>query len=334
MRALRFLLTLGAGGLLAFVLIGGSLAGRDLVLSQLIALRLPITLGGAAAAVMLFLTLFRGHRRSGLICAAVVTALVIANGSVLVSRGLGTLSPAQAAAESAPTGSLRVLSWNTTPTGVSVARVARLVAQTGADIVALPEMRPTRAAAVAQQLRRLGHPMWVVPDSTNTSKYPISLLVTKALPYQVTPDSSATGEADGIRGGILAETTVSGMPEIAVVHAQQPGFNRSQATTWRAHLAWVESLCSSGRAFLILGDFNGTVDNLGTLTGCTSAAAQAGSGGATGTWPTSLPWWAGASIDHIFVTSGWRASSFGVISGQDTAGSDHRPIFAVLTPTS
>lgn len=324
--------------LLALVSWGEPWVGRSVGFSQLIAMRPLVTLFGLiVAAVLLASALMPRRRLTALISGTLVALLAVSNVMTLTGRGLDTTTPEAAATEaaSAPTGALRVLSWNTTPTGVPVDDVARLAVQLHADVVALPETRPTRAARIADRMHQLGQPMWVIPDSSDTTKYTMSLLVAARFSYAVEPDTSATGFADGVRGGVLAAPTRGGGPEIAVVHVQQPGFSRSraQAGIWRAHLDWVRRLCASGRQLVIAGDFNATVDNLGAVPGCTLAAQQTGTAGATGTWPTGLPAWAGANIDHVLVTSGWRADTFRVLSGHDRSGSDHRPVFAVLVPT-
>ncbi len=59
-------------------------------------------------------------------------------------------------------------------------------------------------------------------------------------------------------------------------------------------------------------------------------AARAVGAGAFATWPTRMPSLLGAPIDHVLATGSWTPLGFRVIETHDDAGSDHRPIVAVL----
>ena len=84
------------------------------------------------------------------------------------------------------------------------------------------------------------------------------------------------------------------------------------------------------------GDLNSTLDHLsglgrngGTVGECQDAAQEAGAA-ARGTWPVDLPTALAAPIDHVLVGSAWEVRSFEVPTDFDDAGSDHRPVVAVL----
>src|SRR5205085_12682675 len=47
---------------------------------------------------------------------------------------------------------------------------------------------------------------------------------------------------------------------------------------------------------------------------------------AVGTWPTSMPALIGTPIDHVLATPNWTFTGFRVLSDDDSAGSDHRPV--------
>ena len=63
-------------------------------------------------------------------------------------------------------------------------------------------------------------------------------------------------------------------------------------------------------------------------------AAQAAGAASSGTWTSGRPPMLVPAIDHVMSTSQWEVTGFEVITSADRAGSDHRPVFAELSPTS
>jgi endonuclease/exonuclease/phosphatase family metal-dependent hydrolase len=105
---------------------------------------------------------------------------------------------------------------------------------------------------------------------------------------------------------------------------------------WTRGIDWVAEQCA-GPDVILAGDLNSTLDHLsglgrdgGSVGECQDAAQQAGTA-AQGTWPASLPAALAAPIDHVLVGSAWEVRSFEVRTDFDDAGSDHRPVVAVLS---
>ncbi|AGW41802.1 DNA glycosylase [Leifsonia xyli subsp. cynodontis DSM 46306] len=126
--------------------------------------------------------------------------------------------------------------------------------------------------------------------------------------------------------GFIARPEDRHLPTIVVAHLQRATF--FDGADWRRDLQWAEEACSTASTIAV-GDFNATVENLPRqrLNACADAATSVGADGA-GTWPTLLPAFLGARIDHVFLGSGWDTKSFQVLTGD--SASDHRPIFATI----
>lgn len=221
-------------------------------------------------------------------------------------------------------GALRVLAWNVAGQEESLGDVADVAATVSPQVIALPETTLSEAHELADDLAARGIRMTALPTSGSDAAWPSSVLVSPSLGgYRVVADTSQT-----VRPGI-AITSRSGGPTIVVAHAQQPGFDAEQASTWREHLAWLAAWCDRGEA-IIVGDFNGTDGNIGrTFGSCTAPGADAAGSTTGGTWPSALPAWLSAPIDRVY-TSGWRVSGLWPIDGQRDGASDHRPIVTDL----
>jgi endonuclease/exonuclease/phosphatase (EEP) superfamily protein YafD len=110
---------------------------------------------------------------------------------------------------------------------------------------------------------------------------------------------------------------------------------QGQLSNWRADLSWLGNQCRRGNV-IMAGDFNATLDHLDrlgddTFATCTDAALAKRSA-AVGTWPTLVPPLLGSPIDHVMFSGEWQATGMRVVTSEDDAGSDHRPILAWLGP--
>lgn len=292
---------------------------QQIVISQAVAMRgLGTAVLGAISVLALIYTVFKASKKT---LAAVLTVALIAttaiSGFILLSRGYEQSTKASA------NGQIRILSWNTDDDAVPAKTVAKLAIARNANVIALPEGRTRVAVRIQSILKARGHSFQVVPEVNS----PSSLLVASSLgTYRYSKDSS-----QHILGGIVATPVDSSSPTLVVMHAQQPGVVATQAEQWRSHLNWYTRLCDRDNVILA-GDMNATLDNLPSnqLGNCKSVALQRRAA-AQGTWPTVLPAGFGAAIDQVWTSKQWSAESFAVEQDFDQAGSDHRPIFAVVT---
>lgn len=330
-RLLRFVAVILVGAVLAAVHFADVLGiSQQLVVAQAVAMRNAFTLLCLAIAIVsLFLALI-WKRKTGML---VIVTLAVGglSGWVVLDRGLELTTDIafEAVEPSSDETQLRVLAWNTDQDQTEPNEVAQLALERDANIIALPETNPLLASEVAEILGEHGKPMQLVPDDPTDALRQSTLLVSDDLgEYRYVADNSQV-----IPAGIIAEPLSASLPTIVVAHAQQPGFNQDQAQIWRDHLAWFEQLCAEKNT-IIVGDFNATLDNIPgqTLGQCRNISLEA-STASTGTWPTGLPTWLGAPIDQFYVTPDWRVDHVSVIVDRDDAGSDHRPVFSVLSAT-
>ena len=276
-----------------------------------------------------------GHVLSGLRRLAGVVALVLvvyAVGvtGVLLVRGIGAPDLPRAGAND-----LTVLSWNTLGDSVPADTVARVAAADGADVIALPETTRDRARQVARLLAEQGMEFRVFSKDQQPGipARSTSLLVTRDLgAYE---QVRSAGDTTGVPSVVVQPSGGQNGPRIVAVHTLAP--YRPDPAGWRADLAWVGDRCDDGNV-LLAGDFNATLDHfagLGTGSaqlGACRDGALATRNGAVGTWPTSLPSLVGTPIDHVLATPNWRFSGFRVLGDEDSAGSDHRPVIARISP--
>jgi endonuclease/exonuclease/phosphatase family metal-dependent hydrolase len=117
---------------------------------------------------------------------------------------------------------------------------------------------------------------------------------------------------------------------VVALHAAIPAAGGN--ALWRAELARAAEACRDPRT-VVVGDFNGTIDDFGAagLGDCRDAAALRGAA-SLGTWPTGVPPVLAMPIDHVLVGADWAVDRFSVLTSEDASGGRHRPILAVLTP--
>jgi endonuclease/exonuclease/phosphatase (EEP) superfamily protein YafD len=315
--------------------------------------------GGAVVAAVVVAVLLTAiglvlHRLRTLLgaLALVLLAFAVAVGAVQLTRGIG--APDMPVAQRYD---VTVLSWNTLGDSVPAPVLARVAHDDHATIVTLPETTEARARQVAQLLGAEGTPFQVFSSSQQAGipSRSTSLLVAESLGgYR-----RVTGVVDThvLPSIVVDPSDGQNAPRIVAVHTLAP--YALDPVSWRADLAWAAARCS-GHNVLMAGDFNATVDHfaglgtaedqhfagLGTAedqhsAGPGTAAGQLGAcrdaglatrNAAVGTWPTSLPALISTPIDHVLATPNWRFIGFRVLSDEDSAGSDHRPVLARLRP--
>jgi endonuclease/exonuclease/phosphatase family metal-dependent hydrolase len=302
------------------------------VIAQVVSLRgLDVAIALAAIVLLALLALRKGVRRFALTLMVPLVAFCLVSVVILASRGFGGGASAPSS-----TGDLTVLSWNTHGDAPGAAAIAKLAIAEHANIVSLPDTTAPTGVAVALAMRAAGRPMWVHSthfDLVSKSKS-TTVLVSAALgSYETVTSVGNTAVQPTV---VLRPTNGTG-PTIIAVHAVSP--IPLEMRNWRADLGYLSTLCT-GPNVIMAGDFNSTLDNLQPLSRRAGAdfgdcrdAGDAIHGASVGSWPTSIPPLLGAQIDHVMMTSAWRTVSMHVITTEDGAGSDHRPIVATLAPT-
>ena len=325
-RRLPLVLTLVVGGYLALLVVWPQLIGAERWqgVALLISFRAPMAIGFAALAVAAgIVALVRRRAAVALGLAVVFAAASVGNGAVLLARGGGG---------STADGDLTVAVWNTYGGGASPDAIARLVRESGADVVSLPETDARAAAEVVGILAQDGIRMTAatVEAAPGDRPVPTSLLVADALGrYVLDPGAGST---PGAPSGVWRPVDGTG-PTLIAAHPLPP--LPLIIDDWTQGIDWVAAQCA-GPDVILAGDLNSTLDHLsglgrngGTVGECQDAAQESGAA-ARGTWPVSLPTALAAPIDHVLVGSAWEVRSFEVRADFDDAGSDHRPVVAVL----
>ncbi|MFD5215700.1 endonuclease/exonuclease/phosphatase family protein [Microbacterium sp. NPDC058345] len=305
-------------------------------IAQMVASR-ALLLAGFLGVVVLALLLLLARPLRGFAASILIVALIGAAGTVLVGalRGPGTGS----LPEKTDT-ALRVLTWNTQGAAVPAERIADVISEQQADIVALPETSEEVGEQIAIMMRDAGTPMWVHhvnirPDVPNGPQaWQTTILISTELGDYSVIESSRNGSSNtgSVPSAVAMPVDGSG-PTIVAVHAVAP---RQQAMSrWRSDLAWIGDQCPAGD-FILAGDFNATLDHMasfgvdgGDMGHCRDVASRTGNGMA-GTWPAGVPALLGAPIDHIMASENWVPSGSAVL--EDAGGSDHRALVAQLEP--
>ena len=305
---------------------------REAVAAQAVSFRGATVVAAVGVAVVLTALGHVLHRSRRIVGAFALLLVLYAAGvgGVLLVRGIGAPDLPRAGEYD-----VTVLSWNTLGDSVPAAEVARLAAADGADVVALPETTRQRARQVAALLadRGLRFRVFSRDQQEGVPARSTALLVSRDLgAYRQVLD---VGDTTGVPSVVVQPSGGQNGPRIVAVHTLAP--YRLDPAGWRRDLAWVAARCTGGNV-LLAGDFNATLDHfsgLGSGTGqlgpCRDGAL-ATRNAAVGTWPTSMPALIGTPIDHVLSTANWRFTGFRVLSDEDSAGSDHRPVLSRLAP--
>ncbi|TXN31216.1 endonuclease/exonuclease/phosphatase family protein [Lacisediminihabitans profunda] len=299
-------------------------------LAQLISFRgaMVVAAVGAMVVVGVAAALNRPFRRLGASIVLLLGVFAFVTVAVLASRGLGNETFAAKSRSD-----LTVVSWNTLGGSPGAATIATLALGSDADIVSLPETTKSTADAVAALLKASGRPMSVhtLTFDRNYGSRSTSVLVSEDLgEYHLDKTAGSTSTVPTV---VILPNDGHG-PTIVAVHPIAPV--EGEMRNWRSDLRWLSGACDS-KNVIMAGDFNATIDHLAgfvdkrgkTLGGCSDAGVQSGNG-AVGTWPSSIPALAGASIDHVMATANWRVTGMRVVTELDGTGSDHRPIVVQL----
>jgi endonuclease/exonuclease/phosphatase (EEP) superfamily protein YafD len=303
------------------------------VVAQVVSLRgLDVAIAVTLALVFGLIAAFwaRARRLSGTL-ALLLLGFIAVSVIILGSRGFG-----DSTAVAKKPADLTVLTWNTKGDAPGAKAIAQLALANDADIVTLPETTQITGVAVAKIMKAAGRPMWVYSaayDYVSKSRSTTLLVSTKLGEYTV----QKTAVSTAVLPTVIATPDDGTGPTIVAVHAVSP--IPREMRNWRNDLRWLSTRCA-GSNIIMAGDFNATLDHLNPLAtasgadfgDCTDAGSAANTG-AVGSWPTDLPPLAGAQIDHVFSGSHWQAVSARVIVDEDSSGSDHRPVVAVLRPT-
>lgn len=331
-RPLGFILTLLVAGALVALVVWPQLLGLHTALgfAQLVSFRALLAAALGVAAVICAVIAFARRRFAVAAALAVVLAAAAAVGAGLLFER-SDRTDAEAAASD-----LVVLAWNTERAGPGAERIARLVADEGADVVMLPETGEADVDAVADRLRADGLDYFA--DTTygdrGEAETPTSVLIAAHLGEYALDE--AAGSTPWLPSGVWRPVDGTG-PVIVAAHPVPPV--PWAMAMWRDGLSWLAAQCTAGDT-IVAGDLNATVDHLSGLGDhgvgvgrCRDAGSVAG-GSAAGTWPTALPVAWGTPIDHVLAGDAWTVRDFRVVTSVDEAGSDHRPVIAVLTPTA
>lgn len=270
----------------------------------------------AALVGVVIITVIVRLRRAG----RALTIAAAAAGAVVAVSVIVTFIPWAATTaiprDPPPRGGLTILSWNTRQQAVTVEQIRTLVARAEPQIVVLPEYSGSIAEGQFQDLRPAYTLYW-------SERSAASVLVRSDVgAYRVT----TTGVPPW--AGFALEPLDTAAPPLVIAHLQHSEV--LDPTTWLRDLDWAASACATPESIAI-GDFNASTENLpgGRLGVCDDVAAALGKS-RVGTWPTVLPAFLGAQIDHVFAGARWKPVRFQVLSGQPVEGSDHRPILVSL----
>lgn len=306
---------------------------RTFPIVQIVSFRGLLALAFAAVCVgALLFALARPIRGFALSLALISGVAAIANGGIMLNRGLGG-DTLPAATDS----SLRVMTWNTAGAATPADAVAKTAVAMDADIVALPETTVENGEAIAIAMREMGRPMWVHhTDYDGWAAQSTTMLISPDLGDYSVIESSRDGTSNTrIVPSVVAMPTNGDGPIVVAAHAVAP--RASYMADWQADLQWLADQCVEENV-IMAGDFNATLDHMiglgvdGAAIGqCNDAAAHTGNG-AVGTWSSNYPALAGAPIDHVMYGSHWHPTGSVVLRSMDASGSDHRPVVVQLEP--
>jgi endonuclease/exonuclease/phosphatase (EEP) superfamily protein YafD len=283
------------------------------------------------AVILIFFLMFIGRighwlRRTTATLSILLLVFVVANSWVLITRGFDNAALVEENKDD-----ITVMTWNTMGGSPAPLAIAELAISTDADIIALPETNALTASSVKAILDESGRRMTLLTNAFDDVyvAHSTSLLISEDLgEYTLALDIGDTSTAPSL----VAVPTSSKSPVIVAAHLSAPSPGTME--TWRKDIAWLANLCNEPN-IIVAGDLNGSIDNFaGTgpaaLGGCADAA-QVTNTAAIGTWPTWVPAFAGAPIDHVMYAGAYLATEFHVYDNPAGSKADHRPVVARLT---
>lgn len=282
------------------------------------------------AVILIFILMVIGRignwlRRTTATLSILLLVFVVANSGILATRGFDNFDFV-----AKNKGDITVMAWNTMGSSSPLA-IAEMAMSTEADIIALPETTQQSANSVKEILDGSGRRMTLLTNAFDGEYVARStaLLISEDLgEYALALDVGDSGTSPSL----VAVPTSTKSPVVVAAHLTPP--SPGTMATWRKDIAWLANLCNEPN-IIVAGDLNGSIDNFaGTgsaaLGGCADAA-QVTNSAATGTWPTWLPAFAGAPIDHVMYAGAYLATEFHVYDNPAGSKADHRPIVARLT---
>lgn len=251
---------------------------------------------------------------------------VVANTWLLITRGFDNNELIETHSDD-----ITVLSWNTMGGSPAPLAIADLALSSDADIISLPETNQQTATSVLSILDSSGKSMTLLTNAFDDvyAAHSTTLLISKDLgEYELKTTGGDTSTAP-----TLIAVPVSGVgPTIVAAHASAPGPGTME--NWRKDVSWLAEVCS-GADVIMAGDLNGSIDNFTGLgpaaLGKCADSAQVMNAAAIGTWPSWVPSFVGAPIDHIMYSGPYLATEFRVFDNPAGSKADHRPIVARLT---
>ncbi|MEJ8281134.1 endonuclease/exonuclease/phosphatase family protein [Pseudonocardia spirodelae] len=282
---------------------------RRSALVGLVALRPHLGLAGLGTATALLLA----RRRRA---AAVAGGL----GALAAGPALRRLVPHTPAAR--PQGpELTVLVANVLLGRADPVALAATIVDRRPDVVVLPEAGAAFLGAVLP--RSTGYRGWSsVPPGVEDRHGTVVLVSPRAGDVDVRPGRGTRLPHLEVTGGLL------GLRTLYAVHTSAPT-NPRWTRMWADELALLGRWTRTRPAPLVAGDLNAVADHRrlrDALGGCVDAADGTGDD-LVGTYPSSLPRWAGIRIDHVLVPRGSATRRHEVL---DIAGSDHRAVLVTV----
>jgi len=283
------------------------------------------------AIILIFILLVIGRvghwlRRSTATLSVLLTIFVAANTSLLITRGFDNTEFTDARDDD-----ITVMTWNTMGGSPAPLAIADIAIASDADIISLPETTQQTAASVKGILEASGKRMTLLTNAFDHvyDSHSTALLISADLgDYTLALDVGNTLTAPSL---VAMPVSESGLVVVAA-HVSAPGPGTME--NWRKDISWLADLCNKPN-IIVAGDLNGSIDNfagMGTaaLGGCADAA-QVMNAAAVGTWPTWVPSFVGAPIDHVMYNGKYVATEFHVFDNPAGSKADHRPVIARIS---
>jgi len=234
----------------------------------------------------------------------------------LIILGWISSSPRANTAANGDLPSLTVVSANLHVGNRDTTRLQQWVETIDADVVVIEEV----SAAVATQLEQwAAYPHRVI--SANES--PFGLAILSRHPLFETEALETNGQPLRFRTRILWQGQTIALGAIHPTPPISPEYHLRRARLFESEARWAQATAS---AAVIVGDLNASPWS-SAMHGIGASGLRRATGLAP-SWPAALPL---IPIDHVLVSQDWRVADTGV---GPNIGSDHRPVFAVLTPSS